>query len=97
MIRIAHGHKFGPHLPVRVKAAHTDAAYKDRIVNDLSVTEQLPKLLLEKVAHRSTCLFLFFAFEGSDCPACGANSSLEASRMTERFWPLMTRVSSVSF
>ena len=65
MVRMAHGHKFGPHLSARVKTTHTGAAYKDRFVNNLPVPKQLPQFLLEEVAHRSTCLSLIFAFEGS--------------------------------
>ena len=65
MVRMAHGHKFGPHLSARVKTTHTGAAYKDRFVNNLPVPKQLPQFLLEEVAHRSTCLSLIFAFEVS--------------------------------
>jgi len=65
MVRVAHGHKFCPHLPARVKTTHTGASHEGRIVNDLPVSKQLPQLLLEEVAHRSTCLSLIFAFEVS--------------------------------
>lgn len=65
VVRMAHGHKFSPHLPARVKTTHTGTAHKDWIVDDLPVPKQLPQLLLEEVAHRSTCLSLIFAFEGS--------------------------------
>ena len=35
MVRVAHGHKFCPHLPARVKTTHTGASHEGRIVNDL--------------------------------------------------------------
>ena len=58
------------------------------------IAEQIPQLLFKEVAHRATSFRWFFSCCGSGI--WGASSSLAGWRITERFWPLMTRVSRVS-
>ena len=94
MIRMAHRHEFGPYLSACAKAAQTGPAHKDGIVDDLPIPKQFPQLLFKEIAHRSTPFVRFFACWGTGL--CDPSTSLEGSLVTERLWPLMTRMSGVS-
>lgn len=94
MIRIAHRHKFSPHLSACIKVSQTGAAHKDGIVDDLPIPKQFPQLLLKEITHRPTPFVRFCARWGVGF--CDPSTSLDESRLTERLWPLMTRMSGVS-
>ena len=88
------GDKLYPYPQIPVQCPVTALSGTVRSVDDLLIAEQIPQLLFKEVAHRSTSFRCFFSCCGSGI--WGASSSLAGWRITERFWPLMTRVSRVS-